>query len=308
MLEANLEVLKVLSKIRCGFLDALMLALTKLGEEIIVIGVICVLYWCINKKLAYKLGMVFFASGILVQGLKITFHIERPWILDPTFEPIAGSKEAATGYSFPSGHTQGATALYGTFFAASKKTWIKAVCAAAIILVAFSRMYLGVHTPMDVIVSLIVSSVCVVLIGRIAETLERGNSWDIWVCATLAGISIALCIYAFVLAQCGVIDVTQINDCFKSGGAGTAFAIGWYLERRHLNFSVKMDKIWKQIVKVTIGVAITLAIKSGLKLIAEDNIIMDYTRYFATVIWAIYLYPMLFNKFAVQNKKPENQT
>lgn len=306
MHEANLEVLKALAKIRCVFLDALMLAVTKLGEEIVILGVICVLYWCINKKLAYKLGMVFFASGILVQGLKITFHIQRPWVLDSTFEPVGGSKNAATGYSFPSGHTQGATALYGTFFSVARKGWVKAVCATLIILVAFSRMYLGVHTPMDVIVSLIVSTACVIFVGKLTERLERGNSWDMWVCIALAAISVALCIYSFTLAQLGIVELSQINDCFKSGGAGTAFAIGWYLERKYLNFSVRMDRIWKQAVKVILGVAITLAIKSGLKLIAPGNIILDYARYFVTVIWAIYLYPLLFNRFAVQKSQTQN--
>ena len=299
MIQANIEFLKALATIRNGFLDALMLILTELGTEIVVIGVVCILYWCINKNMAYRIGMVFFAAGILVQGLKVGFHIERPWVIDPSFNPVEAAKEGATGYSFPSGHTQGATALYGTLFTLTEKKWLKAIFVFLIFTVAFTRLYLGVHTPLDVIVSALVSSACVFLFVRLLDTLERGNSRDFAVFIALVAASLLLCIFSYSLTAAGVIEQIHINDCFKSGGAGLGFALGWYLERKHLRFDVRNDKVWKQIVKVILGVAITLAIKSGLKLIASDNLIVDFTRYFLTVFWVIYIYPALFNRFSV---------
>ncbi len=303
MLQANIEILKAIAKIRNGFLDALMLFLTEFGTEIVVIGVVCTLYWCLNKKLAYRIGMIFFASGILVQGLKVGFHIERPWVLDPSFEPVASAKPGATGYSFPSGHTQGAAALYGTLFTAWNKRWFKVVCVVMIVLFAFTRLYLGVHTPIDVVASALVTLGCVAIFGRVADMLERGNSRDFALCIVLSALALGLCVFSFVLSATGVVEQVHINDCFKSGGAGLAFAIGWYLERRYLNFDVRTDKIWKQILKMAVGVGVTLAIKSGLKLIAPDNLILDFVRYFLTVFWVIYIYPMLFNRFSVSGQK-----
>lgn len=302
MLQANIEILKAIAKIRNGFLDALMLFLTEFGTEIVVIGVVCTLYWCANKKLAYRIGMIFFASGILVQGLKVGFHIERPWVLDKTFEPVAAAKPGATGYSFPSGHTQGAAALYGTLFTAWNKRWFKILCAAMIVTVAFTRLYLGVHTPLDVVVSAAVTLGCVWVFGKVADALERGNSRDFDLCMVLSALALLLCVFSFVLAEQGIVESEHINDCFKSGGAGLAFAIGWYLERRYLNFSVRTNKLWKQIVKMVIGVGITLALKSGLKLIAPDNLIVDFTRYFCTVFWVIFVYPLLFNRFSLKDE------
>lgn len=296
MLQANIEILKAIAKIRNGFLDALMLLLTEFGSEIVVIGVVCALYWCANKKLAYRIGMIFFASGMLVQGLKVGFHIERPWVLDPTFEPVASAKPGATGYSFPSGHTQGASALYGTLFTATGKTWFKIICAVMIAVVAFTRLYLGVHTPLDVIVSAALSLACVAVFSRLADMLERGNSHDLAICILFSAIAILLCVFSFALSATGVVEQIHVNDCFKSGGAGVAFALGWYLERRYLNFDVRTDKFWKQIVKMIVGVAVTLAIKSGLKLIADDNLIVDFVRYFLTVFWVIFLYPLVFSR------------
>lgn len=303
MLQANIEILKAIAKIRNGFLDALMLFLTEFGSEIIVIAVVCALYWCVNKKLAYRIGMIFFASGILVQGLKVGFHIERPWVLDKTFEPVAAAKSGATGYSFPSGHTQGAAALYGTLFTATQKRWFKVICAVMIVLVAFTRLYLGVHTPLDVVVSAAVTLGCVWVFGKVADALECGNSRDFDLCMILSSLALLLCVFSFFLAAQGIVESEHINDSFKSGGAGVAFAIGWYLERRYLNFSVRTDRLWKQIVKMAVGVAVTLAIKSGLKLIAPDNLTVDFIRYFCTVFWVIFLYPMLFNRFSLKEEK-----
>ena len=302
MLNANLDFLRALSALRNGFLDSLMMFITELGSEIIVIGIVCLLYWCINKNAAYKIGMVFFTSGILVQGLKVTFHIERPWVLDPEFSPVEAAKPDATGYSFPSGHTQGGTALYGTLFTLVKKYWAKAICVALILLVAFSRMYLGVHTPLDVVVSMLVTVACVILVSRLSKALDRDNSHDLTICIILSALSVILCVYSFILAQTGIIQISQINDCFKSGGAGLAFALGWYLERNKLRFDVRTDKLWKQAVKMIVGIAGALILKSGLKLIAPGNLILDFVRYFLTVFWVLYVFPLIFSRFTGKKK------
>ncbi len=99
----------LLEGIRTPFLDKLMQFITYFGQEIIIIAVICALYWCADKRFAYLLGFTYFTAGLCVQSLKITFRIPRPWILDPGFHAVESAIPGATGYSFPSGHTQGAT-------------------------------------------------------------------------------------------------------------------------------------------------------------------------------------------------------
>ncbi len=300
-METALGMLKALEGIRSPFLDTLIQLVTRLGEELIIFGVICLLYWCINKDAAYKLGMIFFVSGITVQGLKVTFRVERPFVLDPSLTPVSSAIEAATGYSFPSGHTQGATSLYGYFAYTVKNKWLKVLFVLAFVAVAFSRMYLGVHTIFDVAVSMAVTLAAVILINKFYFAFANGNH-DAVVSIILASASLLLCIYSFILAEAGYVDPSQINDCFKSGGAGLGFALGFYLERKYLRFDVKADKLYIQILKMVAGIAGALVFKSGLKLIASGNIIVDFVRYFLTILWVIYLFPLIFSKCLKNNK------
>ncbi len=301
-MQAAINFLKALSEIRSPFLDTLVQLITRLGEEVIILGVICFFYWCLNKNTAYKLGLIFFTSGMLVQGLKISFRIERPFVIDKTFKPVESAIEGASGYSFPSGHTQSATSLYGYFAVAVKNKWFKALFVLAFLLVGFSRLYLGVHTYFDVGVSLLLTLAIVFLVNRAFEKLVSGK-YDLVLSVALAMASIFLCVYSFMLAKAGYADPAQINDCFKSGGAGVAFALGFFIERKYISFDVSAGKRYIQVIKFILGVAGALILKSGLKLIAPGNLIVDFVRYFLTVFWVLVIYPCIFSKILSKGEK-----
>jgi len=152
-----MELLRLIEGIRSPFLDTVFGLITRLGEQTILIVVFCVIFWCINKRMAYVMGVAFFLSSLVVQGMKICFRIDRPWVADPTFEPVQSAVRQATGYAFPSGHTQNAAALLGALAAQLKPVPVKAVLVSLAVLVAFSRMYLGVHFLSDVVVSLVIT-------------------------------------------------------------------------------------------------------------------------------------------------------
>ena len=301
-MQTAINFLKALSEIRSPFLDTLIQLVTRLGEEVIILGVICFFYWCLNKNTAYKIGLIFFTSGMLVQGLKISFRIDRPFVIDPTFKPVDSAIEAATGYSFPSGHTQSATSLYGYFALAVKRGWLRALFILAFLLVGFSRLYLGVHTYFDVGVSLILTLAVVFLINYVFDKLTEGR-YDVILSVVLGAASVILCIYSFILAEVGYADPSQINDCFKSGGAGVAFALGFFIERRYIKFDPSAKKPYVQVIKFILGVAGALILKSGLKLIAPGNLIVDFIRYFLTVFWVLVIYPYLFKKVLTKSGK-----
>ena len=283
-----MNILYWFKSIRTPILDDFFSTVTYLGHELIPIALICILYWCINKSLAYKIGFSFFASGLTTQALKITFRIDRPWILDPEFKPVGDAIDEATSYSFPSGHTQSATSVYGSLAMGIKKNWVRIICVIAFVVVGISRMYLGVHTLKDVAVAMVLTLVITYLVFRFVDPEDR--KMDIWISVVMLFVSAAVIIYALCLSD--KITADSVEDCVKSGAAGLAFAIGYFIERRYIDFDVKAP-LWGQIIKTAVGLGIALGLKSALKFIVGDTVIGDGIRYFVLVMFIIVVYPLI---------------
>lgn len=289
-----------------SLLDGLMQFITYFGQELIIIAVICTLYWCVDKRFAYILGFVYFCAGLCVQTLKITFRIPRPWILDPDFHAVASAVPAATGYSFPSGHTQGATSLFFPLALKLRKTWLKALCILTFILVGFSRMYLGCHTPKDVLVSMGISILFAWGIWHFQSILLDDPRHTKIIALALALFSLLVAIYSICLLKNGTIDTKYATDCCKAAGAGLGYSLGWYVERTKLNFDTHTRHIGLQFLKVLLGLAAAGVIKSGFSAIFGTSVLAKMAEYFVLVIWILVLYPALFSKLS-KNKQSLNQ-
>ena len=155
--------LYLLEDIRVPVLNELMLAITTLGEEAAFLVVALVLFWCVDKYLGYYTLSVGFVGTIANQFLKLWFRIPRPWVLDENFTILEQAREAASGYSFPSGHTQSAVGTFGSIAYTTKNKKIRLIAIILAVLVAFSRMYIGVHTPLDVCVSIGIAVLLIVI-------------------------------------------------------------------------------------------------------------------------------------------------
>ena len=179
-MEWNLNCLRAIAELRTPLLDTLMQGVTELGGETLFMLFMLVVFWCVDKNKGYFLMLLCFTGTAVNQMLKITFCIPRPWVLDPSFEIVESARAGATGFSFPSGHTQNAVAAYGGMFCITKKLWVRMVCMALALLIPFSRLYLGVHTPLDIGVSFLIGWLLVLAfyplleeIGHRGEVLER---------------------------------------------------------------------------------------------------------------------------------------
>ncbi len=292
-----MQLLYWFESIRTPILDSFFSAVTFLGHELIPIALICILYWCADKRLAYKIGFSFFLSGLMTQCLKVTFRVDRPWIKDPNFKPVGNAIDEATSYSFPSGHTQAATSVYGSLALCFKKNWLRVLCVLAFVLVGISRMYLGVHTLADVGVSMLLTFGITLLVFRFTDKFYDNRRADIWVCIIMLAVSLFTLIYAVILEGKGIISLDAASDCVKSGGAGLAFAIGYFIERRYINFDTKAP-LWLQVIKVAAGLGIALGLKSGLKLIIGETLAADGVRYFVLVAVIIIIYPFIIKKLS----------
>ena len=285
-----MEILRAIAELRTPFGEKLWQILTFLGEETFIVVVLCLLFWCVNKNLSYKIGATFFLGGLLTQGLKITFQIPRPWVLDPNFKPVGTAIEAATGFSFPSGHTASAGSLFFPLAFSVRERWRWSLAVIPFI-VAFSRMYLGVHTLLDVGCALAIT----VVFAAIVQAVSVTKLWDkpFAIALGLFVVSAAVLVYALCRQ-----DVTpaMLEDCVKAAAAGIGFAVGYFAERRWVKFDTKAVW-WMQIVKVAVGLVGVVVIKSGVKLLLGETMAVDALRYFLLIVWILAIWPMIFKTF-----------
>lgn len=296
----SMTFLEFLARYRTAAGNLFFQSVTYMAQEVFVIVIICWLYWCSNKKLAYTLGFSYFTSGILVQGLKIMFRIPRPWILNPQFKAVESAVPGATGYSFPSGHTQSCTALYGTLAFHARKKSLKFLCWLMIFLIGFSRMYLGCHTPKDVLTAFAISVICTASVYHLLYRKEYFEGKERTVCIVMGVLSILLTVYAVILYKNGTIALEYAGDCVKAGGAGVAFAIGYYVEKRCLDFAVPRGMKGK-LLRMSVGLIIALVLQVGLKPVLGISLPASFVRYFLVVLWIIMVYPMIFSR--IKKKK-----
>ena len=294
-----MELLRTIEGFRSPFLDTVVELITRLGEQTIAIVILCVIFWAINKRWAYIMGTSFFLSGLVVQGAKIVFRVPRPWIADPTLNPVYSALERATGYSFPSGHTQAASAL---FFSLSLSAYMKQkvvayICFAIPVLVAFSRIYLGVHTVFDVAVSLLVSFIIVHVVAYQMREEAGSRKKNIIFSGLLLIIAIKVIIIALTLYHTGRIDFHNVSDSLKISGASIGFAIGMFIEREYIKFPEKARSLAAQIVKCVIGIGSVLTVQEILRWNFEPGLFNDMFRYFVIIIWITVIYPLAIKRF-----------
>ena len=159
-----MEFLYWLEGIRIPVLNELMLFITQFGDESAFLIIALVMFWCVDKRRGYYLLTVGFVGTIINQFMKLWFRVPRPWFLDENFSVLEQAKEGAGGYSFPSGHTQSSVGTFGSIAYSTKNKILQIACIILAIIVPFSRMYLGVHTPLDVLTAAAIAVALIVLL------------------------------------------------------------------------------------------------------------------------------------------------
>lgn len=297
-----MALLYLLEKIRMPVLNEAMLLITQLGEETAFLAVALIVFWCVDKKRGYLLMAVGFAGTIFNQFLKLLFRIPRPWVLDPNFTILEQAREAAAGYSFPSGHTQLAVGTFGALAVTDKNCRVKILCWTLAALVGFSRMYIGVHTPYDVGVSVMIA---LALVYGMRKPVTEGGVKEIkTVIALLLILALGLLIYVEWWKFPEDMDPHNLNSGVKNAytmlGSLVGVAVVYVGERKYVHFETKAVW-WAQILKVVLGIAVVLAVKEGLRAPMEA-LFGAYpgraVRYFLIVLTAGMLWPMTFRWFS----------
>ena len=305
-----MELLYALESIRTPFFDKLMGLVTNLGGEAVFIVAAIIVFWWLNKSCGYYMMTVGFAGTIINQFLKLWFRIPRPWVKDPNFTIVESARAEATGYSFPSGHTQNAFAVFGAPARFFKNTALRIIFILLIALTAFSRMYVGVHTPLDVGVSIIVGTILVFVIYPFFRDMDKSPKKVYIIFSIFIVLAAAFVAFVELYDFPADIDAENYASGLKNAYMILFCAIGlmltFFIDTKYVHFPTQAVW-WAQIIKVVVGLAILLALKSVLKapLLAlfGGHSIAHGVRYFIVILFAGIVWPMTFKFFAKLGKK-----
>ena len=279
----GLELIHRVQVWRSPALDLAFRSITFLGNEGFYLLILPLLYWCIEARLGFRLSLLFFVSGYLNLALKELLAQPRPADLEQGINLI---KE--TGYGLPSGHAQSAVVLWGFLAYAGKKRWLWAPAAALMVLIGFSRVYLGVHFPTDVLGGWLIGAVllgaAVLILHFTAGRRARLPRW-------------AWLIVASLLAA-GGIAVLPSKDTVSMIAAFWGFVAGYLL----LSGTAAADtagSILQRLLRFPAGLVVLLGLYLGLKALlpAEGQplyLLFRFVRYALIGFWAGYGAPWLF--------------
>ena len=306
-----MEFLHFLEGLRNPVFDFLFSIITLLGEETLFMAIGLTFFWCVSKSQGYYLLCTGFVGTVINQFLKIVCRVPRPWVKDPNFTIVESAREAASGYSFPSGHTQTSVGLFGGIARANKQIWLRTVSIALCVLVPLSRMYLGVHTPADVLVSTAIALV-LIFVGYplFMKALESPKMMYTILCSLTvimaAYLTFIMC-YQFPEEVYHVENVHNLVSARKNGftlmGCALGFLVVYTVDHKWTKFETRAVW-WAQIIKIVGGLALVVATKELLKLPLNaimpeaENTWARLIRYFMIAVVGGVLWPMTFKFFS----------
>ncbi|MBQ9069794.1 MAG: phosphatase PAP2 family protein [Clostridia bacterium] len=295
-----------LEKIRNPVFDFIFSAITHLGDETAFLTVAILIFWCINKRHGYFVLTSGLFGTVLNQAMKLLCKIPRPFVRDTSFTIVESAREGAGGYSFPSGHSQNAASTFGAIFLTTKKLWLKITCGVIAGLVMFSRMYLGVHTPWDVIAGASSAIVILLLLEDVFKKEELFNKVMPFFVGGLFLLTVGYFVYAMFFVELPA-ETLNNYDAVLSGkknactllGCSIGLILVYVLDRFVIKFDTKAPW-YAQIIKLAVGLAVVLLIQNLLRSPFESlmGVYGRIPRYFLMVAFAGAVWPLTFKYFA----------
>jgi len=310
----TMSFLYALESIRNSVFDVFFSIITLCGEETIFMAVGMIVFWCVNKYQGYFLLSIGFLGTVINQFLKMLFRIPRPWVRDPNFTIVSSAEDAAAGYSFPSGHTQTSVGLFGGVARWNKNTALRIAMIALCVLVPFSRMYLGVHTPADVLVSIAIALVLLFVGYPLFKKAENSpKTMYLILLAMTAFVLTFLCFVCFYPFPAEVYSEQAIHNlesaqknAFTLTGCAFGLILVYTVDLKYTHFDTKAVW-WAQLLKIVGGLAAVLIVKELLRApldaLLNGALISRSIRYFLMVVVGGVLWPMTFKQFSKIGKK-----
>jgi len=273
------------------------------------------IYWCFSKQSGKTILFTYAGANFINGILKVTACVYRPWIRDSRLHVAEIAREGATGYSFPSGHSTTAGALYTStaYVYREKAKWVTSVCVAMIILTMFARSFLGAHTPQDVCVGAATGVIFTFIAVKIIDYMDRGDGELNKIVITTIIISIISVLYIVLKPYPMDTDATgalladpakMMKDSIEATGILLGTVFGLLLEKKRVNFSDTKDKSIR-LKRLLIGILFTAVMNllvGNLAKMVLGTIPGAFVKYMLTFMAITGFVPMLFKKFKIEKE------
>lgn len=277
------DVLLFLQSLRNDPLNVIFYGISAAGNETFYIIFICVLFWCINKHVGYIAGFSLVSANILNAGLKNTCKIPRP-VGHNGIECVQKPFDATPyGYSFPSGHSMGAGSFWTALLYGFRQRWITILCILMMILIPVSRLYLGVHTPIDVLTGLTFGILVSLLMGKFLH-FSTGKKKYLMLLPALV-----FAVWAAFMPE---------MHYWKMFGALVGITAGYYIETEAIKLRMP-KKASAFIFRMILGLIVLIALKEGLKLVLPESLLSGAFRYCCIGLWVTAGAPFVFTKLKI---------
>lgn len=285
------NIIKWFQEISNGFLDIIAELITMLGEQYLFVIVIAFLYFVYNKKLGTSLAYSLFLSATFNNAIKGIVQAQRPFELD--LEIVPKRPETATGFSFPSGHSQNSSTFYTSLGLIFKKKKLWVFFGIIIFLIALSRVYLGVHFPHDVVVGVALGISTAVLGNFLFNKYGDNLKTTVILLSTTAIIFFP---FLFIFYKSNYEAMSKFRDFYTTYAMFLGFSVAIIIERYYVDFNCNTT-LKRRIYRFIIALFLFGLLLLGLKAVFPANsIFFDFIRYFLTALIPIGLFPLTFKK------------
>lgn len=286
---------------RNNFLCSFAEIISFLGETVWSVIFIFFIYLCMDKRKGFALGAVTMTSHFVNGILKSIFRIPRPWVKYPD-EIVPLRQSTATGYSFPSGHSSSAGSLYGSAYRLFSSRILRSLCIILIVLIPFSRIYLGVHWPLDVIFGLALGLAAASFAERFQALYDRSDLMrkiNIFISplVLICGLADA------ILIDCKILDKTLWKDLSAASAALTGVFLAGMLEKRYVSFKIpqkRLKALVLYIIDVALGSALTILWTGKIETM---HYVLQMASYITLITWVIFICPLIYVKLGLYERE-----
>lgn len=300
MKDLEIQFLKNLRSISNPTTDTIFRLISFLGEQYFLIIILLSIYYLFDKRIGQRIVYAMITTICLNNAIKGLIKYSRPFIYDTTLAPADNAINGATGYSFPSGHTQNATTAYSSIALSFKNKKITIITLTIIILIALSRLFLGVHYPKDVLFGFIFGIICTLFSFYVFKKNDNNpNKIHLLYLITL----LIFLPFTFIFWSTDYDNLLLLRDFYISYSLSVGLILGMILENKYVNFE-KSNLLKINILRLIGSLTSLLIVYLGFKLLFSLSIfpqegdsykiLFDSLRYFFVGVTPLGIFPIIF--------------